>query len=80
METSKTITIDTKDKIKKINKIGVVSQKKTDKGYLFQIDINKLTISNFLKYLSGLIKIEDIEIDNENIDNLIIKLYKEFEI
>ena len=76
----RTITIDTKDKIKKINKIGVVSQKKTEKGYLFQLNINKLTISNFLKYLSGLIEIEDIEIDNENIDNLIIKLYKDFEI
>ena len=76
----RTITIDTKDKIKKINKIGVVSLKKTEKGYLFQVNLNKLTISNFLKYLSGLIEIEDIEIDNENIDNLIIKLYKDFEI
>ena len=76
----RTVTIDTKDKIKKINKIGVVSQKKTEKGYVFQLNINKLTISNFLKYLSGLIEIEDIEIDNENIDNLIIKLYKDFEI
>ena len=74
------IFIDTKDNIKKINKVGVVSQQKTDTGYLFQIDINKITISNFLKYLSGFISLDDIEIDTENIDDIIIKLYKEYEI
>ena len=74
------IQIETKDKIKKINKLGLISQKKTGTGYIFQIDINKLSISNFLKYLSSIINLEDIEIDNENIDNIIIKLYKEYQI
>ena len=74
------ITIDTKDKIKKINKLGVITQKKIDTGYLFQIDINKLSISQFLKHLSGIINLEDVDIDTESIDNIIIKLYKEFEI
>ena len=74
------IHIETKDKIKKINKLGLISQKKTGTGYIFQIDINKLSISNFLKYLSSIINLEDIEIDNENIDNIIIKLYKEYQI
>ena len=76
----KNITIDTKDKVKKLNKVGLVSQHKTDTGYSFQIDINKITISNFLKYLSGIINLDDIEIDNENIDNIIIKLYKDYQI
>ena len=74
------ITIDTKDEIKKINKLGVITQKKIDTGYLFQIDINKLSISQFLKHLSGIINLEDVDIDTESIDNIIIKLYKEFEI
>ena len=76
----KNITIDTKDKVKKLNKVGLVSQHKTTTGYSFQIDINKITISNFLKYLSGIINLDDIEIDNENIDNIIIKLYKDYQI
>lgn len=76
----KNITIETKDKVKKLKKVGLVSQHKTNLGYSFQIDINKITISNFLKYLSGIINLDDIEIDNENIDNIIIKLYKEFQI
>ena len=76
----KNITIDTKDKVKKLNKVGLVSQHKTDTGYSFKIDINKITISNFLKYLSGIINLDDIEIDNENIDNIIIKLYKDYQI
>ena len=74
------ITIDTKDKIKRINKKGIITQKKTEKGYFFQVDINKITISNFLKYLSGILNLDDVEIDNENIDDIIIKLYKEFKI
>ncbi len=76
----KNITIDTKDKIDRVNKNGVVSQHKTDAGYLFQIDTNKLSISNFLKYLSEKTNLEDVDIENENIDDLIIKLYKEFKI
>ena len=74
------VLVDTKDKIEHLNKLGLVSQKKTDNGYLFQIDINNITISSFLKYLSSIINIDDVEIENENIDDIIIKLYKEFEI
>ena len=74
------VSVDTKDKITKLNKTGLVNQKKTENGYLFQIDINKISISSFLKYLSGILNLDDVEIDNENIDDIIIKLYKEFEI
>ena len=76
----KNITIHTKDKITKINKKGIVTQKKLNTGYFFQIDTNILSISNFLKYLSGITNLEDVDIENENIDNLIIKLYKEYQI
>ena len=77
---SKSVQIYTKQKIKKINKKGIIKQSKIDNGYNFIIDANRITISNFLKYLSTNINIEDVEIDNENIDNVIIKLYKDYEI
>ena len=76
----KNINVDTKDTIKKINKKGIITQKKIDEGYLFQIDTNILSISNFLKYLSEITNLEDVDIENESIDDLIIKLYKEFSI
>ena len=76
----KNINVDTKDTIKKINKKGIITQKKIDEGYLFQIDTNILSISNFLKYLSEITNLEDVDIENESIDDLIIKLYKEYHI
>ena len=74
------VIVDTKDTIDNIKMNGLVTSKKTDTGYLFQIDINIITISKFLKYLSENYYLDDVEIENENIDDIIIKLYKEFEI
>lgn len=76
----KKIIVNTNSKIKNIIKKGIVNQEKIDGGYLFTIDINDLSISNFLKYCGEKLKIDDIEIDNENIDNIIVKLYKDYEI
>ncbi len=77
---NKNITVFTDDNIKHINKKGIVRQLKIDNGYLYTIDVNILSISTFLKYLSTNYKIIDVEIDNESIDNLIIKLYKDYQI
>lgn len=77
---NKNIVVNTKDKIKKLTKKGIIHQETIDGGYLFTIDINLLGISSFLKYLSSLYDISDVEIDSENIDNLIIKLYKDYQI
>ena len=78
---TKTIIANTKDKIKKIHKKGITSYKKVDKNhYSFEVDTNSITISDLLNYLSSKITINDIEVNNENIDNIIIKLYKEFQI
>ncbi len=77
---NKNILVYTKDSIKKINKDGITKQEKTENGYSYTIDINILTISSFLKYLSNLYNIIDVEIDNEIIDNIIIKLYKDYQI
>lgn len=76
----KYITIHTSDNIKQLRKKGIVNQKKTSIGYKFIIDIRIISISNFLNYLSEKFNIVDIEIDNENIDNIIVKLYQEYKI
>ena len=74
------ILVNTNNTIKNITKKGIVKQEKVDSGYLFEIDTNIISISSFLKYLSDVVSIEDVDIDTENIDNIIIKLYKDFEI
>ena len=79
-DNTKEIQIITKNKLNKLNKKGIIKQTKKDYGYNFILDTNILSISNFLKYLSNLIDIKDIEIENENIDNIILKLYKDCEI
>ena len=79
-DNTKEIQIITKNKLNKLNKKGIIKQTKKDYGYNFILDTNFLSISNFLKYLSNLIDIKDIEIENENIDNIILKLYKDCEI
>ena len=79
-DNTKEIQIITKNKLNKLNKKGIIKQTKKDYGYNFILDTNLLSISNFLKYLSNLIDIKDIEIENENIDNIILKLYKDCEI
>ncbi len=76
----KNLKVYTKDKINKINKKGLVKQEKIDNGYSYNIDINLLSISSFLKHISSKYNILDVEVDNESIDNIIIKLYKDYQI
>ena len=44
------------------------------------VDVRKIEISEFIKYISSKISITDIDIDTGNIDNLIVKLYEDFKI
>ena len=39
-----------------------------------------ITVSELLNIVSRKIKIDDIEIDNESIDSIIVKLYEDFAI
>ena len=47
---------------------------------IFIIDSNIISISNFLSKLTTKYNIEDIEIDNESIDDVILKLYEDYEL
>lgn len=78
---NKKIIVKTNDKVKSLHKKGIISYSKLDKlSYIFTLDTNLISISDFISYLTSKISINDIEVNNENIDNIIIKLYKDFEI
>lgn len=76
----KSITVNTKEKISKPRLQGIINSKKIEDGYNFVIDSNIITVSSFINYLSKKYSIDDIEIDNEHIDDVILKLYQSYEI
>lgn len=76
----KNVTVNTKENIKITKLNGVIKKEKINGGYNFIIDSNILTISKFVNYLSKNYSIEDIDINNENIDDMILKLYDEYKI
>lgn len=73
------IEVITKDKINLRTK-GIVEKKKIKERYLFKINSKELKISEFLNIISKKIEIEDIEIESESIDEVIVKLYEEYNI
>lgn len=76
----KNIQINTNDKLEKIHLKGIIKKAKIDDGYNFVIDSNIITISDFINYMTEKCSINDIEIDNESTDDIIVKLYQDFEI
>ncbi len=79
-DTYKYVKIYTKDKITRLKKKGIISQVKQDDCYQFTIDTIDLDVSSFLNYISCKINILDIDIEHENIDDIIVKLYEEYQI
>ena len=77
---SKSITIYTKNAIKDLRIKGLIHEGKIDGGYNFVIDSNIISISKFINILSKNYEVDDMEIDNESIDNIILKLYEDFNI
>ena len=78
-ETEKYVSIKTHDKLTIRNK-GIKSKTKTKEGYDLVMDTRFISISELLNIISKKITIEDIEIDHENIDNIIVKLYEDYKI
>ena len=73
------IKIITKDKLV-MNEDYIIEQKRIDNGLEFKIDIRKIDINSFIKLISSKINIIDIDVDSENIDELIVKLYGDLKI
>ena len=73
------IKVVTKEK-ELFDKEYIIEQKKVEDGLEFIIDIRKVEINDFIKLISSKISIIDLDIDNGNIDELIVKLYEDFKI
>lgn len=74
----KKVKIYSKEKIRSVKKKGI-QKIESEKGIItFYIDINILSISDFLKYISEKISILDVDIESDNIDNIIVKLYENY--
>ena len=78
-EDKKRVLINTSEKLSISNK-GIKSKIKNREGYEIIIDTNIISISELLNKISQKIKINDIEIENESIDSIIVKLYRDFKI
>lgn len=73
------IKIDTKDYVK-LNKDYIVKETKLKNAIEYEIDIRKIEISKFVGLISSKLNIIDIDIDSSNLDDLIVKLYRNFKI
>ena len=73
------MSIKTNDKLDIRNK-GIISKKKEKDGYTLTVDTKIISISKLINSISKKIVIDDFRIDNENVDNIIVKLYEEFKI
>lgn len=75
----KRVTIITKEKIN-IKKNYIVEQRNEKDKIEFKIDVRKIELNKFISYITDKIAIEDLEIENNNIDEIIVKLYEDFNI
>ena len=78
-QTKKYITVKTNDILNIRNK-GVIKKEKSKLGYDIIIDTKIISVSEFLNLISKKVSVEDIEIDNESLDSLIVKLYEAYNI
>lgn len=76
----KEVLVNTNEKIDKIRLKGIIKKSKNINGYSFIIDSNVLSLSKLLNNLSLKYVINDIDIKNESIDDVILKLYHDYEI
>lgn len=76
----KEVLVSTNEKIDKIRLKGIIKKSKNINGYSFIIDSNVLSLSKLLNSLSLKYVINDIDIKNESIDDVILKLYHDYEI
>ncbi len=77
--TYKIVKIKTNENIDKLINKNVELIEKNNHNYVFKLNTKKLSLTEFIHKLSKY-KIEDIDVDNEPIDSIMIKLYEEFNI
>ena len=78
-ETETYISVKTKDTLN-FKKKGIISKRKNKDGYELVINNKLISISELLTFLSHKISIENIEIEQEPIDKMIVRLYEDYQI
>ena len=73
----KIIKIKSKNDLSTLNLKGITESKKEDETWIFKIDTKTIPLSNFIKKLSTY-DIDDVDVENQNIDDIILKLYEEY--
>lgn len=76
----KNIIIKTNDKIDKLSLKGIINESKKEDTYNYVIDSKILSISKFINKITKEYNVYDIEIENENIDDIILKLYEDYKL
>ena len=72
----KIIKIESNDNLKDIDIKGITDINSKDNKYVFKIDTEILPLPKFIKEVSKY-DIIDLDVENQNIDDVILKLYKE---
>ena len=76
----KTIKVYTNDKIPPLKEQGIIKQTNQEDSYNFVIDSNQISTSSFINIISSKTSIIDIDVDNESIEDIILKLYKDYKL
>lgn len=75
----KIVKIKSDNEIKEITNENITLLSKINNEYTFKLNTNKIKLTEFIQKLSKY-NIEDIDVDNESIDSIIVKLYEEYHI
>ena len=75
----KIVKIKSEDEIKGITNENITLLSKINNEYTFKLNTNQIKLTEFIQKLSKY-NIEDIDVDNEGIDSIIVKLYEEYHI
>ncbi len=66
------------NKVPKLKDVEIIEKK--EHKIVLDVDINKNSISSIIEKFTGLCEIEDVNVINEDIDNIIVKLYQDLEL
>ena len=66
------------NKIPKLKDVEIIEKK--EHKIILDVDTSKNTISGIIEKFTGLCEIEDVNVINEDIDNIIVKLYQDLEL
>ena len=66
------------EKLPKLKDIEILEKK--ENKILLEVDTNKNSISSIIEKFTGLCEIQDVNVINEDIDNIIVKLYQELKL